>query len=367
MQNQKVPLMNHKFEKALLLCPSTYSIFNSLISVLKELAFEASGFDLRESIGKADLRINTHIFRLPYHLRLKWENYFFKKTNQILIKKFQSENPDLVLIYNSEYILPETCKRISKKAKLVFFMGDSPFYTPLNNSYLACLEYADLILVPDTFWIEQLKTLGIFKTAFFIPGMDLKSYYSITEHGLLDEIIETEVFYTGTSYVNSWGYKKALLMNQFTRFNFKLYGGNTWNRWFSLFPELESHFVCSGYIPTDLLNRMFNKTKLIPVDGNPGILNGFHLRLFESLGSGALPLVEYRRDVKELLFHDSGLMVPLIEDYRKAADIADYFLKNEKERIELARELKNFILKRYSPIINAEYIFSMIDHFSKNS
>ena len=123
-------------------------------------------------------------------------------------------------------------------------------------------------------------------------------------------------------------------MNQFTKFNFRLYGNSAWKRWFKFFPELESYYKGTGHIPTLQLNKMLNKARLVPVDGNPAILNGFHLRLFEALGAGVLPIVEYRKDVEKILFGDSGLMVPLINDYTKAGDIARYYVNNENERAE---------------------------------
>ena len=60
-------------------------------------------------------------------------------------------------------------------------MGDSPFYTPQNNYYLACLSYADLILSPDSFWSQQLCTIGLNNTMYFMPGPDGKSYFRIDE------------------------------------------------------------------------------------------------------------------------------------------------------------------------------------------
>jgi spore maturation protein CgeB len=174
----------------------------------------------------------------------------------------------------------------------------------------------------------------------------------------------TEIMYTGMSYVNSWGYKKAMLMNQFTSLNFKLYGNSMWKRWFRFFPQLESHYIESGFIPTVLLNKMFNKTKLIPVDGNPAILNGFHLRLFEALGSGALPLTEYRKDIETLLFKNSGIKIPLIKDYNKASDLANYYLKNESERKETVHSMNAYVLQEYSVLKNAERLLEFLDNMS---
>ena len=109
---------------------------------------------------------------------------------------------------------------------------------------------------------------------------------------------------------------------------------------------------------------MYNNAAMIPVDGNPAILNGFHIRLFEALGSGALPLVEYRKDVEELIFAGSGTMVPLIRDYSKAGDLAAYYVKNEKERKELTQSLRAFALDRFSARNNAIVLSEGLDRYT---
>ncbi len=351
------------FNNSLLLCSTKISLYNSLLGILKEISINARGFEVDKKIKKEELNLNRLMKRFPYSIRDHWDNHFLNKINRKIINEIQSYDPDIVLVYNSEFLLPDTCAFIKKRSRLIFYMGDSPFYTPLNNYYLTCLTYADLILSPDSFWLDQLNTLGLTKTAFFIPTMDLDSYYVIPEEQRMHEIKETEILYMGTSYSNSWGYKKALLMNQFRSYDFQLYGNSMWRRWFRFFPDLEAKFIESGYIPTPRLNQMFNKTKIIPVDGNPAILNGFHLRLFEAIGAGALPLVEYRRDIIELVFKGRDAIIPLIRDYTKASDLAAYFLLNENERTELVQSLKAFIIDKYSFKANA---FRLLELLNKN-
>ena len=337
----------------LLLCPEKYSLYNSFCEIFSLMAGEVMGYDIGSAINRKDLKINSQIFRLPFSIRKRWETYFQGMANRKLIEVIYKFDPDLILVYNSVFLLPETCSLIRKRAKLVFFMGDSPFYTPQNKYYLPCLPYADLILSPDSFWNEQLNTLGLSRTLYFMPGPDGKSYFR-TDNLPNDQVDEeTEILYVGSSYLNSWGYKKALLMSKFTGFNFKIYGNSAWKRWFSFFPELESVYSESGFIPQERLNRMFNMTKLIPVDGNPGILNGVHLRVVEALATGALPLIEYRHDVDNLLFRNFKGELPAIRDYSKAADLASRYLNNELERSQLTFSLYDYLVKEYSAESNA--------------
>lgn len=346
--------MGKKFERALLLCPERYSLYNSLNEILSLMAGEVKGYDIMSTINKRDLKINSQIFRLPFRIRKLWEAKFQERVNNIVLEVVKEAGPDLIVVYNSVFLLPETCSLMKKRAKLVFFMGDSPFYTPQNNYYLACLSHADLILSPDSFWSQQLNTIGLNNTLYFIPGPDTSSYFKIDDLKKDHEDVETDILYVGASYLNSWGYKKALLMSRFTGFNFRIYGNSAWKRWFSFFPELEAVYNESEFILQERLNRMFNMTKLIPVDGNPGILNGIHLRLFEALAAGALPLIEYRHDVDNMLFRDFKGELPLIKDYCKAADIASRYLKNEPERQNLVSAMLEYIFNEYSAEANAE-------------
>lgn len=340
-------------EKALVLCPDRISLGRILSETLKQFSGEVVNFDVKSAIGHNRIIINTQMRRLSYRFRNLWERYFLKLANNLILDEVKRIKPDLVLVYNSEYLLPEVCSEIKKNSRLVFFLGDSPFYTPLNDYYLACLEYADLILVPDTFWMSQLNTTGLEKTLYFVPGFDGRSYFRIDAGGINDEPA-TEVLYVGSSYKNSWGYKKAMLMSRFTHRNLRIYGNEAWERWFGFFPELQSAFSRSLYIPSDRLNRMFNRACIIPVDGNPSILNGTHLRLLEALAAGALPLIEYRKDVVDEIFSGSGLELPLIHNYNEAGLIADYWLADEIRRNQAVTAMKTHIEIKYSASNNAE-------------
>lgn len=357
--------MSKFFHKSLLLCTEKYSLYSSLLNILTLLSEEARGFDIRKLLNPLSLKVQTQMFRFPHKIRSGWETMILSQANTEFLREIRLYKPDLVFVYNSEYLIPETCTEIRKTARLVFFMGDSPFYTPMNPYYLSCLTYADLILCPDTFWIGQLNVMGINRTAYFVTGIDTSSYYVINDQMTTHNFENADILYSGSCYNNSWGFKKAMLMSQFTGFNFRLYGDRSWKKWFSFFPELQTHFTETGFITTERLNMMFNGSKLMPVDGNPAILNGFHLRLFEALGSGVLPLVEYRKDVEEILFNDSSEMVPLIKDYSQAGDLAGYYIKNNAERAGLTNSLREYIERKYSTAMNAERLRELLERSSK--
>jgi len=341
------------FDRTLILCPKRYSVYDLLHSILSGMSGEIRGFDVNDHIGNRKLWLNAQAFRFPGSVRGRWESYFLRTANERLLREINDFKPDMVLVYNSEYLLPETCATIRKRAKLLFYLGDSPFYTPHSNWFLTCLTYADLVLAPDSFWISQLNTVGLSATMHFIPGIDEKLYFRVSDEMIPEDTGSSEILYVGSNYLNSWGFKKAMLMSKFTAYDLRIYGNSAWKRWFDLFPELKAAFVETGYIDTVRVNLMFNRTKIIPVDGNPAIINGVHLRLMEALGAGTLPLTEYRQDIDRLIFEGSGLEIPFIRDYSNAADVAGYWLSHDRERDETAEAMRSFVLKKYSAGENA--------------
>lgn len=348
--------MEKRFERALLLCPGKYSLTNSLYDILTELSHEVTVHDPGSDLSAAELKINSQMYRFPYSIRKRWEDWFSRKANRALLDLVSRLEPEVVMVYNSFFLLPETCSAMKKKSKLVFFMGDSPFYTPLNNYYLSCLSYADLVISPDSIWNEQLSTMGLRKTLHLYPGPDTRSYFRAENSDAKAGAGGADILYVGSCYLNSWGYKKAYLMSRFTDFNFRIYGNSAWKRWFNFFPELKSVYKESGYISVKDLNLMFNHTRIIPVDGNPGILAGAHIRMVEALSAGALPLIEYRIDLENILFKDIGHELPLIRDYSKAGDIASSWLADENARRQMVNSMFAFLSDKYSAVMNASRI-----------
>jgi hypothetical protein len=353
--------MNIKsYKKALLLCPPKYSLKNVFEDILRLMSDELVFVNVMEYVQKFEISINTQIFRLPDSVRSKWINYYQRKINTRFLQEFRREDPDLVFVYNNEMLLPSTIQKMKQTATVIFFLADTPFFTPTNNYFLTILTMGDLVLVPDSFWEQQMRTVGIRNSFYFIPGIDDSSYNNHPSQELMQKVQERDVLYCGLSYVNSWGFKKALFMSKFTQFDLVIYGDKHWKKWFHFFPDLKDVFHESGFIPTDLLNAMFNKTKLMPVDGNPAILNGFHIRMFEALGAGVLPLIEYRKDIEERVFNGLDVKIPIIRTYDEGATVAEHYLNNESLRLSTVSAMKDHVLSHYNAEKNAERILELL-------
>ena len=127
----------------------------------------------------------------------------------------------------------------------------------------------------------------------------------------------------------------------------KIYGTHQWRRWLSVFPELRKLFVLlSKPLGPEQVNNISNCCKLYPVDANPGLLHGLHARIFDCIGSGILPLVEYRKDLDRVF---KTMDIPRIYNYNEANELARYYLENENKREELLKQLRQYVSENFLP------------------
>jgi spore maturation protein CgeB len=271
---------------------------------------------------------------------------YLKKIQLKYIEIIKKKEPDIIFIYNDQMLCAETLDKINRDIKIGVYLADSPLFLQKRAHIIGLIRRADVVFAPDTFWLDQCKMLGVKKAVYLIPGFNEKHHYKIVPSQEQLKKYESDVFFMGSPYNDNWGYKRSLFLSRFCQFNFRLLGPETWNYWFSCFPELKEKFVTKkGYLSDDELNIMINCSKIIPVDANPGIINGFHVRVLDSIAAGVLPVVEYRRDLDQV-FMDTDL--PVIKNYNDIPELTAYYINHTTIRNDLIEKLQNTILRKYS-------------------
>lgn len=296
--------------------------------------------------------------KLPGIIEHRIRSYYFKQIQIKYAEIINRKKPDLIFIYNDQMLSAKTLEETKKSTKLGVYLADSPLFLQKRGHIIGLIKRADVVFAPDTYWLEQCKMLGAKKTVYLIPGYNEQHHFKIDPTSEQLRKFESEIFFMGSPYTDTWGYKRALFLSKFCRFNFRLLGPKSWKYWFTYFPELEEQFVLKQeYMPDNELNIMMNCSKIIPVDANPGIINGMHIRALDSIAAGALPLIEYRKDLDEI-FKDTGL--PFVKRYDDIPELANYFLNNTSERINLVEKLQSLVLKRYNLNESSRIIMSSI-------
>jgi hypothetical protein len=282
----------------------------------------------------------------PRKYRTLIEKDYLTSIQKKYLEVIEKEQPELVFIYNDQMVRASTVKEIKKKAKVAVYLADNPFFLQRREHILPMLIEADHVFAPDSFWIEQLKAIGLKNVSFLLGGYDPEDEEEIIISEEERLRYNSDLFYIGSTYNDSWGYKRALFLSKFAGTDIKIYGPANWKYWFAYFPELESKMVLGERISTPTVQKIMKCCKLYPVDSNPGIINGLHVRIFDSIASGLLPLVEYKKDLETAF---PGFKIPVIRNYNDIKELVKKCLADDNKRITLVKDLQEYLKECYNP------------------
>ena len=347
--------------KVLLLVPSRYGFHHTFKELFTYMGAEIQTIDYHHLVKGWQEKVNTQMYRLPDKWRLKWESYYFERINKFYKEEYNRLKPDLVFIYNSELMVPDTIAHFKKGgAKIAFFLGDCPYYTPANRHFLPILFHADAIYTYDSFWVEALKKLDIKNIHYFYPNLPVNQHFKKDLPVEQYNELKSEVLYVGMCYKTSWGMKKAKFLSCFSEFDLQIHGDDSWQRWFNYYPGLKKCYRSregGGHISVERLNDMYNATKFAPVDANPGLLNAIHWRFAEALCSGALPIMEWQANVEEIF---GKADVPAVKNFGEIPEIIRYYLSHEEKRAEKVAWMRKIMEEKYSIPNNADFLFNTL-------
>jgi len=323
----------------------------------KEIDIESKIVDVSDIFPLTLSTFYSKTVRLPNTIKQFWEPSYFKLINQHYKEIFDSFKPGIILIYNNQYILPDTLKYFKSKCLITFYLGDNPLYSHTFDYNLSNLFSSNYTICNDSYWKFQLEQIGIPNVACDYIGFPQNIFFKTYDiPQILFKKYECDLLFIGNTYRNSAGFKRTLFLNSFKDFNLKIFGRDEWYRWLKEFPELKTKFFpIIKHISNKELNIALNCAKIYPIDQNPGIINGIHSRVFEAIGAEILPIVEWRADIDPVFEN----MLPVIKCYRDSADIINYWLSNENKRTERISELKFHLFTKYSPKL---LITRMLNH-----
>ena len=284
---------------------------------------------------------------LPKKMALNFPQWFINKVNQKYLELVNQLKPEVIIVYNDQYLLPETIRKIKRNNCIIInILGDNPFYIWKRNSNIEAMLEMSYVLAPDTYWVKQIEEMGIKNISFFLPGFTNKINFKENPSDTDYVKYKSDLIMIGNLQPSNWGYKRAYFYNLFADFDIKIYGQN-WDKWLNSFPKLKDKVIKPNTrISAKLMNAMLNCSKIYPIEHNPTIINGIHSRVFESIASGILPLVEYRKDL-DLVFYNCE--IPTIKSYEYASSIAAELLDNYEKRTKILDELRKFIDSNYNP------------------
>jgi len=349
--------------KILLLIPEKYTILNTFKNAFEDLEHQVTYIDYHNCFPKWQNRIITKTIGLPRRIKdkIKIHKHYRKEINRKYLEAVYSYKPDLVLVYNDQYLNYKTALEIKNISKLAFILGDNPFFFHNHPSdELGMYLNADFVFSADSFITESFKKAGLKNADQIYLGYDPSICY--TKEPTNEEKLKytKDVVMIGRLYpsiLSSWTYKRLWFYHQFRKLDLKIYG-HGWNKYKNDFPELFRKVVNPDhYLPFDEVNTILSCCKVYPIDANPGIINGIHLRVFDCIGTGILPVAEHTKDLDKVF---DEVKVPSIKNYNHAASIVDEFIQNDSLRERRVNELKEFTNSRFTPKKTVNKILNMV-------
>ena len=315
-----------KFDEKILIavwgCHDKYYAVNQWIGPLKSLFKKTITFDPKEQIftnGKNNM-------------------------NAIFLKKVEEEKPDYILfwlIYDEFYIeIYEKIRKLSPRTKLINFFGDDD--TAFDNISKYKALFFDYNLVFQIDYLNRYKKEGV-RGVFPFIGASTSIYRPI------EASKEYEVVFIGTPKSNRYESIKYLLSNGV---NIKIAGAG-WEK----YPEFAS--IWFGKLTVRQSVEIINKSK-INLSFTRNYLDKLHFnsRIFEVMASKSFVISEYFDGYAKLFKNDKEIV--MFKDNKDLLDKIRYYLKNDKEREQIADNGYNRTLKFFSYQKQLKYIFQKI-------
>lgn len=332
--------------KCLLLVPTRYPFIRSISEGMQALGMETRTVDYQEFFSARTNRTYNNYTSLPRRIRRIWEEPYVQRANEEYLRVFREYQPDLVFIYNDQLVQPETAREFKKKARLAFFLGDNPLYTPTNIHNLTILYSSDYTIAPDSMWRTQLMRMGLDNVVLDHFGINHKLYAPIEITAEQRATYGADLVYVGSASKTNWGYKRARFLHGFCKLDLRAYISGGMDRWYAEFPELAGKVQAHDRFDAGFNNLVYNCGKLAPAELVPSIFNGIHVRVFDALGAGILPLCEHSTDLEDLF---EGLDVPLIRDYRASEELARHWIADDGGRQTLVAHMRARAEERHAP------------------
>ena len=344
--------------KVLLFISGQSSLSHIFMEMFSDISSEVEIVNYLDFVPYYFHRLHDKSGKMPRAIEGMIRKSYLKKIQEKYIEIIRNKKPDIIFVYNDQMLCAETLDKVNKDVKIGVFLADSPLFLQKRAHIIGLIRRADVVFAPDTYWLEQCRMLGVKRAEYLIPGYNERHHFKMSPVAEQIKKYGCDVFFMGSPYNDNWGYKRALFLSKFCCFNFRFLGPECWKEWFGHFPELSEKWICKkGYLTDDELNIMMNCAKIIPIDANPGIINGCHIRVFDSIAAGVLPLIEYRKDLDEI-FKDTGLL--FIRNYSDIKELADYFINHDVERNILIEKLQNTVLRKYNTHTAANLIVSAL-------
>jgi len=293
-------------------------LFNKLVSrTLSKIGYEVIEFDWNS------------VFKFNKTFRIFSDEKIWKRVNKLLLKKAKFAQPDFAFVLKGEPVYPETLLQLKEitNAKLFNWFGDDPWEFPVFSGKMA--KYYDFFFTYDPYSVKLYKGAG-YNNAYHLPyGYDaeITSNLNLTKKDY--KKYGCDISFIGSHYPK----REELLSKIKDKYNLKIWGRG-WKG-----TSCEDVYQGRALYGTEMLKAMKASKILLNIhkgfgEGVEASGEGLNLRVMEGAACGAFQISNHQADIPNRFIPNEEIV--LFDDWKKAVEKIDFYLREENKRKEIA-------------------------------
>lgn len=328
------------------------SLTEAYVSALKNLSQEPKCFD-----ELSVFRSFSH-FRFHRHIKRAFFPFFLRLINSELLRVAREFKPDFFLVIKGYHVLAETLSVIKKELRpfLCNINEDDPFNL---NRGASCKEIRRSMPTFDCYFtwskalVLKLRRSGLDNVEYLPFGFD-----AVLHHPVEPSFEEKEKYSSDVVFVGNWEDRREQWLSALQGFEVGIWGKPYWQK------RCRNKWVSSRWRREEIIGKdmslVLNSSKIslnILREQNIGSINR---RTFEVPACGGFVLAERSPEAKD--FFLEGKEAVYFSSIRELKDKISYFLKQEKERVQISYAgYQRCLNSGYSYTDRAEYVLRVYE------
>jgi hypothetical protein len=321
----------------------------------EQLGHQVARFDVRKQssflswwlANRLGHRLTINSFRLRRLGARKW--------NKSILDKARNVRPDVTLILNGDFVMPETVQALRRLSNAVFiFHADNPFPSSPNHrpEFLPAAQACDGYFIWSRVLQERLQNLGVRCTTYLPFGWDPEAVPA-TEPA-------SDPKYDVT-FIGNWDRRRERWLTPVAeQFDLKIWGANYWNtrtQWGSPLRQCWQGRPVHGQEAAEVISQSKISLNILRKQNLP---DGTNMRTFEVAGCGGFMLATETEGAAEL-FSPGEAGVYFATPAELVEQIA-YYLNQDEKRLAIARKAQSLVREKHR---YRDRVQTMLDKYKK--
>jgi len=303
------------------------------------------GFQCKKALQKLGYTVDVFNFRMFQMHRLSISNYVL---NKLLIQKINLYNPNMILVNKGDGILPGTLKKIDRKDKIIVnWCLDEPFGKFSRFNKVKNIDEYDYFFMFDEYYSDLLTKKGI--NAHYLPaGGDPEIHREIIP-------VDKKKYVCDVSFIGSHHPNREKILKSIADYNLKVWGYR-WkniNKNSLLYPKVQNNIIKGNRTKKGAFEmcKYFNLSRInVNIHHAQAVKGGVNIRIFEVLMTNSFLISDYQEGIEKLFKLDKEIVCYDKDNVKELRDKIDYYLRNEDERLKIAKAGQERALKEHKII-----------------